>query len=1030
MLGNKTFDSRRNVGGEVALREGGIHHFVVALDFASMYPYVAESFNIDSSAMIPNEIVEKIRKEYRVQKIYDICFRERFVLNNGTVIESIKAKFTNNEQAIQFEVEQWNYLDKDDIPNLYMRRQSLLQRNPQKFAEIGLPKELKIENCDPFIDSDGVLHTRAFEDRFIPILQEFNSTTPKRKWNILVMIQNQISKEFWKEFIKKVDLRLRVKRSDVDYIVYRFIQYLLGIEPSLPVFYDSRDSNAVEIYPILLGLRGSFTKLIFWQEIEYEPDNGELEIFTKQSFRGDDRQILPDQHFALKELYNHVLRADRNEVKKQLKSAKTFSEKIRLNSLQNAIKTLMNSEYGASGASFFPLWNPFVPSMTTAMARASIGFLSAILENSRRIIVDEEFVDSNLESLQELESNNLLKIHKNFENIEGKGFELDRCKETRSLLQFNQVPNKSKRIMLEFEPAQVIYQDTDSNYYVIKNVFEKVFPNETELTPQRIKTIMHLMCLHNSIFIKFVDLMINRPPGGVNFEHAFIICRHFNAKKKYYGISYDESMNADLPKNFPNHLIKPGVSIFPNAKGEFFEVDKNKLLKERYDYLSFAKSQNIKVTGIDLARRDQYKFVNLAHLIVMQRDLRMIEFDGKHWRRVEKQDLSSLVKSILNEYDQMFNKLRKDPNIHIEYNVDDFVKIINNNPGKRNVNILGLRRRLSILKAQEFIPKDFEKVEILSLNIAKAKEICSFWKNKNDSNLEDFENLIKDICTNRDKNSERIFTRPEVESFMSQKFGKVNSNLIISFLDSEYYKKRLLKGLVNYLIEEVAFDDLKRINNLSISDSEKQNEVSRLKSRVLDSLVKEYQNENIAYIKLIVKSLKQKAQTKPKQFGNSTFGYLLAKFGSETPEQFEELLKNKLNEFESDERELRAVLDSMRMTIESGDEIDTNEVKACLWSFNKTLKELKDLKDLSMFFDIIPQNWNDIKNLSQEFKKQPKLIDSFYLFIGTCKLDYKRKKLDNNLTDDDYKNNIDQFFIEARNPDRILEDYAMFLSRS
>lgn len=43
MIGNKSFDIRTNKGGEVSLKEGGRHEFVAALDFASMYPYVAES---------------------------------------------------------------------------------------------------------------------------------------------------------------------------------------------------------------------------------------------------------------------------------------------------------------------------------------------------------------------------------------------------------------------------------------------------------------------------------------------------------------------------------------------------------------------------------------------------------------------------------------------------------------------------------------------------------------------------------------------------------------------------------------------------------------------------------------------------------------------------------------------------------------------------------------------------------------------------------------------------------------------------
>jgi DNA polymerase elongation subunit (family B) len=58
ILGGKEYDTRIVIGGAVKSILPGRHSFVMALDFSGQYPSQKEASNIDSSAMIDNEIIE------------------------------------------------------------------------------------------------------------------------------------------------------------------------------------------------------------------------------------------------------------------------------------------------------------------------------------------------------------------------------------------------------------------------------------------------------------------------------------------------------------------------------------------------------------------------------------------------------------------------------------------------------------------------------------------------------------------------------------------------------------------------------------------------------------------------------------------------------------------------------------------------------------------------------------------------------------------------------------------------------------
>lgn len=1034
MIGNKSFDIRTNKGGEVSLKEGGRHEFVAALDFASMYPYVAESFNIDSSAIVPNELIEQYKnclKGEKVEIVKDLIGpngRGRITLESGEIIEELFAEFKNNIDKIQNEMRIWNnclellidsdFKDSDHYLSLNHQRMKLATIYPKAFSGFTYPKSITVVSRDdkPRIE-DEVLLFPNIHDRVREVVKEYNETTlHKRKYNILIMLQNIIDKERWEVVIEEFQ-RLRkegmiICGENSRNLKHAIEKHMLLEEPIAAIreTFDkcqrrrmnskerAKDSNTMlRLEQEVLAVRFTLLKYMCLKPValkseelydgsihiapfrDFERDDRSessrtlidrmlsnpfkveiseterIPVWSKQSKRGEDRQILPSEHWALKEIYNHFLRAARNDVKKQLKQATTYVEKVRLNALQNAIKVLMNSEYGASGASFFPFFNPVIPSITTASARASIHFLTTLLEQPV-LYVDERFLEDNEKLIEDLQQVGIIKnIQLVYEEERDKDFESEIVKRFSDIgikvLKIEQPQyfncldrcrNDNYHIVIEILPSKVIYQDTDSNYYIIPNIYKHLLGNPLDeaqitYTPQGVKTVMNAMFKQNQLYILLVDLMINRPPGGVNFEHAFISCRHFNAKKKYYGIDYEDYMVGELPEEWKTQdgswKIVPGKSTWCNPNGEFIEVDKRKLLDERMDYFNYAKSQNIKATGMDLARRDQYKFVNLFHLMVIQKDLQIMRFENGAWKPVERHSMYDLVFDILNSFENVWKILDYEPMTQIDYKIDDFVKTINNNPGKANTNIRELNERLTKCLRNDLLPVPFEKVEVVVLNPRSAADVQKYWINKaaetftincprelierytkafiidkfslridsdilidNDmvivkgvpierkteylqySSLEVLKEYVRDsdktnvfdfsidvpydklrdvwmeeadksvavilAKENKDKNGKRLFRKNEVIQYCQEMMPEIPiDNAVISILDMEYYKKRALKGLVGYLLEECKGKELEAINNNEASDNEKIEAIRKLKESLILELVKTYRND-------------------------------------------------------------------------------------------------------------------------------------------------------------------------------------------
>jgi hypothetical protein len=132
---------------------------------------------------------------------------------------------------------------------------------------------------------------------------------------------------------------------------------------------------------------------------------------------------------------------------------------------------------------------------------------------------------------------------------------------------------------------------------------------------------------------------------------------------------------------------KPKESTLPLPNGEYLYLDANVLLRQSTNYLDYAKKQNVKATGIDLARRDQFNFINFYHLLVLQKDLRIVRYvGGNTWDIFPKsQPMKDVIDSLTDSFKDCIGKIRKGEEAPIQFKLLDFSKNVAYRKGKINV---------------------------------------------------------------------------------------------------------------------------------------------------------------------------------------------------------------------------------------------------------------------------------------------------------------------------------------------------------
>ena len=128
-----------------------------------------------------------------------------------------------------------------------------------------------------------------------------------------------------------------------------------------------------------------------------------------------------------------------------------------------------------------------------------------------------------------------------------------------------------------------------------------------------------------------------------------------------------------------------------NADGTYIKIDDEMLIRNQFNYFDYVGLMGIKCTGVDLVRRDQYRFINYFHLLVLKNDLQCCKFDqeSKSWIPFDiSKPMYNTVLDLLSEFMNILKKysdiaaLVSDEKPSIMFQLEDFVKLINNNGTK------------------------------------------------------------------------------------------------------------------------------------------------------------------------------------------------------------------------------------------------------------------------------------------------------------------------------------------------------------
>jgi len=591
---------------------------------------------------------------------------------------------------------------------------------------------------------------------------------------------------------------------------------------------------------------------------------------------------------SLKAKMLNDLRAKRKQVKKQMAEAEERGDKLevtRLNSKQLAIKIIMNTEYGASANKLFANYDPDVAGAVTNSARELIHFVTTILESSE-LFVDDNFIKSNSETIELLTKVGCIKsVTQTTEN----------SRRTHTL---QRIYNKNNSYKIVIEPSKVLYQDTDSNYYKNNSIINYYMQNPN---PDNVLECMKTAVKHTKFMAKFVDDVVNRKPVGVEFDCAFLICRYLNRKKKYYGVKWTEKIKSRLDDKAYNDGIlindydqywKPKSYTIPRTNGSFMELNTDILLKDNINYLDYVNDQGIKCIGVDLVRRDQYKFINFYHLKVLENDLRLImRNDQNEWELINQStSMIDVVDDIIESFKNIIESYNQDKIPEIPFNITDFVRTGTYKPGKRN-NILPIVNRIvtevELLEEQgefelanrkrTFIPKEEEKVSYL---IVKTEEVE--------------ERQLKGMASSAPI-SEHAYTIQEIEANSKRS--------VLKTLDAKHYLSALIKSMAQYIIGDKYPDDIKNIEQGTMTENDAKKKITELQ----DKASKEYIEKYFKTGRSLYKDYKESVTNYrlPKIKNKDLYPYTKSYFINVNTN--EEIIKNKIHLLHKTESELEKI---------------------------------------------------------------------------------------------------------------------------
>lgn len=617
------------------------------------------------------------------------------------------------------------------------------------------------------------------------------------------------------------------------------------------------------------------------------PDTVLKKAFFVQSPKGTNG--LPAVHYSLKEKMLSDLRATRSKVKGDMKKAALAHDSVsetRFNAKQLAIKVVCNSEYGAANNEYFAHYDPDVASAVTRGARRLISFLTANLE-SDKLFVDQKFINTYQKQIDNLKSINVLTIEQ-LKPEDMVNLIHERRHSIRRLFDdsFNIIQNNIFKINIK--PSIVCYQDTDSNYYkneYIADYYTKDDDNNFVCDPETIDKCMHSMLAHNELLGGFIKYSIARKPYELGFEGAFIVCRYLNRKKKYYGIKWGDDAELRLTDHFDNpqaydpetgFLVNdympfwiPKKTVIPQPNGDYIFIDSDALLHKGVNYLDYVHDQDVKCTGVDLARRDQYKFINFFHIVVLQKDLRLMKYDGDgDWTTFRKDEpMKEVIDNVIETFHQIIVRYQAIANLttsqlpEYSFSITDFAK---NSARKFKKNIVAqIVNRLTREGKEKYIPGIGERMLYITLLDDETRENRANGK-AHETNKGDCSYGVDEVLDqlHAEVNEEQFEIMKHEHGITDLSYDDYINARAICMLDIKRYLGWLCKSMALYIVGDEYPDEIKRIDDGELTPKEASALISKFQEKIAKVYVDRYFPKNKKYAQEMRKENTRKMKVK------------------------------------------------------------------------------------------------------------------------------------------------------------------------
>lgn len=746
-----------------------------------------------------------------------------------------------------------------------------------------------------------------------------------------------------------------------------------------PNNYDTHKFKLFKLYPE-------------WNEkdpitLESLPKTVHKEVYFVQSPRKNDAVT----HFYSVEQHMLTdLRAQRSRVKKDLAKAQQAhdaQEASRFDAKQLAIKVVCNTQYGASNNTFFAKYDPEVSGAVTHTSRQTIAFLTQSLE-SDTLYVDDEFLNlpnvrEDLPPLISIGAVKMTKIKPDLHTL---------LKHRRSCV--NTIFTETYQLATEniyelsIHPSVVVYQDTDSNYYVNPYIRNYYSENETIMTPSRMDEMMHMMLHHDMLISQFVTSGFHRKPISPGFEGAFMICRYLNRKKKYYGIKWGDDAELKLAARLPeeayqNEVLimdyskywKPKTTVYPQPNGDYISIDMHKLLDEETNFLDYIRSQNCKCTGVDLARRDQYRFINFFHIYILQQDLRLMRYCGNNdWEMfplnvgiidtIEEviADFEQIVKTYINiaNFRTISGQL---PKPKIPFNILAFSKTVAYRKGKSNM-ASDIINRLEAEGKNKYAPGAGARLSYVVLldeiTATKRSKGTSQQTKKSDRAylIEELQDIIKSELP-MDAFQQKLIENDIPPEDLS--YDDWINAVMISRLDHRYYLQCLAKALSLYILSDKYPAEIKAIDEGQYTTDESKEKVSKMQTKIAEEYTKKYYPTG----KTVADEIKIKRKNLDKNIVFKADDYkILSKFFSKYFNSHDDkLYRNDINDM------------SDKLTVQRDKIKKKQTLLMSLWERLRTNTPITTTKLLTLYNSYGEMNEGDImKQIDSELDKFSKLL--------------------------------------------------------